>query len=134
MTPEFVGRWLSREAAREFLRFAAVGAAATIVHYVLMIALVEALGVSPVLATVCGFLVGALGSYSLHRRYTFAARPAFGKGLAKYLLVVAIGAVINAGIVAAFVAAGIHYMIGQVVATGLVLIWNFGAARAFVFR
>jgi putative flippase GtrA len=118
----------------QFLRFAAVGAVATTAHYALLIALTEWGGIDPVIATICGFFVGALVSYSLNRRFTFQTRPAYGKGLVKFLLVVAIGAAINAAIVAAFVSAGVHYMIGQVIATGLVLIWNFAAARFFVFR
>ena len=125
---------LERPVVRDFLRFAMVGALATAVHYSVLIAMTELGGVGPVPATICGFFAGALVSYILNRRYTFAAKPEFGKGLAKYLLVIAIGAVINAGIVAAFVGSGVHYMIGQVIATGIVLIWNFGAARAFVFR
>lgn len=134
MTPEFVQQLLGRAVVRDFLRFAAVGAVATVVHYAVLIAMTELGSADPVWATVCGFLVGALVSYTLNRLYTFAAKPAFGKGLAKYLLVIAIGAVINAGIVAAFVGAGFHYMIGQVIATGLVLIWNFAGARLLVFR
>lgn len=134
MKPEFVQQTLERPVVRDFLRFAMVGALATAVHYSVLIALTELGGVGPVFSTICGFFAGALVSYVLNRRYTFANKPQFGKGLAKYLLVIAIGAVINAGIVAAFVGSGVHYMIGQVIATGIVLIWNFGAARAFVFR
>jgi len=134
VTPEFVQQLMGRAVVRDFLRFAVVGAVATVVHYAVLIAMTEWGGASPVWATVCGFFVGALVSYNLNRRYTFATKPAFGKGLAKFLLVIGVGAVINAGIVAAFVSAGVHYMIGQVIATGLVLIWNFAASRYFVFR
>lgn len=134
MISEFVQRVMSRAVVRDFLRFAAVGAVATAVHYSVMIALAELGGMHPVWATVCGFAVGAVVSYVLNRRFTFAAKPAFGAGLAKFLVVIGIGAVINAGIVAAFVGAGVHYMIGQVIATGLVLIWNFAGARLLVFR
>lgn len=118
----------------QFLRFAAVGVVATAAHYALLLTLTELGGADPVFATICGFFLGALVSYSLNRRYTFATKPAFGKGLAKFLVVVGVGAVINAGIVAAFVNAGSHYMIGQVIATALVLIWNFAGARLLVFR
>ena len=134
MTPEFVRQLMNRAVVRDFLRFAAVGAVATLVHYSVLLGLAEGFGVGPVVATICGFFVGAVVSYNLNRRFTFATRPAYGRGLAKFLLVIGIGAVINAGIVAAFVAAGVHYMIGQVIATALVLIWNFAGARLLVFR
>jgi len=135
VTPEFVQQLLGRAVVRDFLRFAAVGAVATVVHYAVLIAMTEWGGASPVTATICGFFVGALVSYYLNRRYTFADKQTdFAKGLIKFLIVIGIGAVINAGIVAAFVSAGVHYMIGQVIATGLVLIWNFAGARLLVFR
>lgn len=118
----------------EVLRFAAVGAVATIVHYTLMIALKEGFGVGAVLASFLGFNLGAVVSYTLNRRFTFTSRPAFGQGLAKFLMVAAVGATINAGLVALLVRTGLHYMLAQVIATGIVFVWNFGAARFLVFR
>ena len=118
----------------QFLRFAAVGAVATAVHYTVMLALVELGGVNPVVATFCGFCCGAVVSYTLNRKFTFGVQPSFGRGFAKFLVVVGIGAVINAGIVWFLTHRGLHYMVAQVIATGLVLIWNFTSARLVVFR
>jgi putative flippase GtrA len=134
MTPEFVQQLLARAVVRDFLRFAAVGAVATAAHYAVMIALTELAGFNPVTATVCGFAVGAVVSYTLNRIYTFSVRPAFGRGLVKFLVVVGIGAVLNAAIVAFFIELRLHYMIAQVIATCVVLIWNFAGARLVVFR
>ena len=47
---------------------------------------------------------------------------------------IGIGAVLNAAIVAFFMRLGLHYMIAQVIATWVVLIWNFAGARLIVFR
>lgn len=134
MTPEFVQQLMARAVVRDFLRFAAVGAVATAAHYAVLIALAELAGVDPVPATVAGFAVGAVVSYTLNRRYTFAVRPAFMRGFVKFAVVIGVGAVLNAGIVALFIGLGLHYLIAQVIATGLVLIWNFAAARLVVFR
>jgi len=134
MTPEFVQQLLARAVVRDFLRFAAVGAVATAAHYAVLVALAELAGFDPVTATVCGFGVGAVVSYTLNRIYTFSVRPAYGRGLAKFLVVVGIGAVLNAAIVALFIRVGLHYMIAQVIATCVVLIWNFAGARLVVFR
>jgi putative flippase GtrA len=134
MTPEFLQHLLAREVVRDFLRFATVGAVATAAHYAVMIALTELGGMDPVAATVCGFAVGAVVSYTLNRRYTFAVRPAYMRGFVKFAIVIGIGAVLNAAIVAFFIRFGLHYMVAQVIATGLVLIWNFAAARLIVFR
>lgn len=118
----------------QFLRFAAVGAVATAVHYAILIALVQLAHVNPVLATACGFCIAAVVSYSLNRHFTFDHRPVFAHGLAKFLAVGAVGLALNAGIVALLIWQGLHYLVAQVIATGLVLIWNFGAARFVVFR
>lgn len=120
--------------ARQFLRFATVGAVATAAHYAVLIALAELAGVDPVAATVVGFGVGAVVSYTLNRRFTFETRPAYGRGLVKFLVVIGVGAALNAAIVAFLIGRGLHYMAGQVIATLLVLIWNFAASRLFVFR
>ncbi len=111
-----------------------VGAVATSAHYAVMIALVELAQVDPVVATVCGFGVGAVVSYTLNRRFTFETKPAYGRGLAKFLVVIAIGAVLNAGIVALLIGWGLHYMAAQVIATLIVLVWNFAGSRLVVFR
>jgi len=134
MTPELVQELLSRRIVRDFLRFAAVGAVATAAHYSVLIALKELAGMHPVWATVCGYGVGAVVSYTLNRIFTFEVKPAYGKGLLKFLGVIAIGGVLNAAIMAFFLQFGLHYLLAQLIATGLVLIYNFVAARYLVFR
>jgi putative flippase GtrA len=52
----------------------------------------------------------------------------------KFAIVIGIGAALNAAIVAFFIRSGLHYMIAQLIATGVVLIWNFAGARLVVFR
>lgn len=123
-----------RETFNQFLRFATVGAVATAAHYSVLIALKELAGVGPLIATTCGFGVGAVVSYSLNRIFTFATRPSYGRGLVKFLIVVGVGALLNVSIVAFFIEQGLHYLIAQLIATGIVLIWNFTGARLVVFR
>lgn len=118
----------------QFLRFAAVGAVATAVHYAVMFSLVELTGLSPVFATLFGFSAGAVVSYSLNRVFTFNHRPAFGRGFVKFFAVVGVGALLNAAIVWFLTQRGLYYVYAQFVATGLVLIWNFFSTRFVVFR
>ncbi|MES1199075.1 MAG: GtrA family protein [Pseudomonadota bacterium] len=134
MTPELINRLAAHEVSRQFLRFAAVGAVATAVHYSILVGLKEGLGVSPLVATTFGYGAGALISYTLNRRFTFDTKPAFTSGLLKFLAVVFIGALINGAIVAALIKAGLYYLLAQLIATALVLIWNFAASRLVVFR
>jgi putative flippase GtrA len=120
--------------ARQFSRFLAVGVAATAVHYGVLIALVEAWAVHPVLATTAGFVTAALLSYALNRRYTFDEQPAFGPGLLRYYAAVSMGLLLNASVMAALTGWGAHYVLAQIVASGVALVWNFLSARLVVFR
>jgi putative flippase GtrA len=119
---------------RDFLRFAMVGALAAAVHFSILVALKELAHWHPVWATLAGYAVGTAVSYTLNRAYTFSVKPAFGVGIVKYVIVIIVGAAINALIVWALVNAHIHYLLAQCVATGLVMIWNFLGSKLLVFR
>ncbi|WP_374569628.1 GtrA family protein [Phenylobacterium sp.] len=123
-----------RRLAHEFLRFASVGVVATVVHYSILISLVELAHAPLVAATSAGFAVAAAVSYTLNRRYTFSHQPHFGAGLFKFIAVGLVGLGLNALIVGGLARAGLPYLLAQVIATGTVLMWNFTAARYVVFR
>lgn len=125
---------LANRLLRQFLIFASVGVVATGVHYTILILLVEKAGIAPVAATTLGYLAGAVVSYTLNRRLTFEARPAVGSSFAKFLALGAMGAAMNAGIVAGLAALHAHYLLAQAAATCIVLFWNYFSARYFVFR
>jgi putative flippase GtrA len=118
----------------QFLRFAIVGTVAGVVQYAILIALVQLAHLNPVIGTACGFCVAAVVSYSLNRHFTFDHRPVFARGLMKFFVVGAVGLAINVGVVALLVALRVHYLVAQLVATAVALIWNYCAARFVVFR
>jgi putative flippase GtrA len=120
--------------ARQFSSFLAVGVATTAMHYGVLVALVEAWAINPVWATPAGFLAAALLSYLLNRRYTFDERPAFHSGLLKYYAAVSVGLGLNAGTMALLTGWGFYYVLAQIIASGVALVWNFFAARFVVFR
>ena len=119
---------------RQFFRFAMVGVVGTAAHYAILLIAVELLHLSPLIGAGAGFLTGLIASYILNRAWTFDARPAFGRGLATYTVVCAVGLGINVSIVALAVALGAHYMVGQVIATPIAMLWNFAGSRLIVFR
>lgn len=125
---------LSSPLLNQFLRFAAVGVVATAMHYAVLIALVEGPGWPTVPATTVGFFCGAMVSYGLNQWLTFDARPALLAGFGKFIAFGAVGAALNAAIVAGLTQLGLHYLLAQAMATGLVLFWNFFSSRVFVFR
>lgn len=135
VTPERLQDLVSHALVRQAGRFAAVGAIATATHYLILIALVELGHVQPVLATTIGYGVGIVVSYALNRRFTFTETSApVASSFAKYVLLYGVGAFLNGAIMAAVIGLGAPYLLAQVVATALVLFWNFLGARYIVFR
>lgn len=77
--------WIKKMGPERFSRFALVGGLATLVHFGIMMLLVEA-GIAPLLSTATGALLGALASYILQRRFAFRSRRAHGDCLPGYVL------------------------------------------------
>src|ERR1700741_4351993 len=124
---------LKRVAIREFLRFAAMAELRTVINSPAFIFLLEVAHQPLIPSTSVGFTLGAIVSYSLNRRITFRHQPHFGRGLVKFVSLGAVGFGLNSLIVAAFVHAGVQYILAQMTATGIILVWNFLVSRLLIF-
>jgi putative flippase GtrA len=121
--------------AAQFTMFSAVGGVAAIGHYGTLIALSELAGASPVPASLAGFVVGGIISYLLNYRFTFRSTKQHREALAKFLVVAAMGFVLNGATMWLLTdRANLHYLPAQLIATGLVLIWTFSCNRIWTFR
>lgn len=120
---------------RQFIRFASVGVIGTLSHYTTLVILVEAVTLGPVPASAIGFVVGAFVNYYLNRVYTFQSSIPHINGLPKFLAVAVAGAILNVSIMTlAITYFSIHYLVVQVIATGVVLAWNFLGNRLWTFE
>ena len=100
----------------------------------LLATLVEGLRVGAVAASSCGAVAGALVNYALNYRYTFRSTRPHRESLAKFAVVSAAGIVLNALVVAVGTTTfGWHYLVAQIVATGVVLGSAFAINRAWTF-
>ena len=108
-----------------FVRFSLVGGVATAIQYALLVLLVRGLGMAPTPASSLGFVLSAGANYLLNYRFTFQSDRPHGPAAAKFGLLAGMGLIINAAIMRLIVGAGVHYLIAQLCATGVVLIWNF---------
>jgi putative flippase GtrA len=118
-----------------FIRYAMVGAVGTLVHYLVLLTLVERVGVPPTVATTVGFSAGAVVNYFLNIRITFRSDRPHREALPRFVAVAAGGMLLNAGIVA--LGANLfrlHYMIPQVCATAIVVFCTFCANRVWTFQ
>ena len=121
-------------ASHQFLVFATIGAIGTSGHYAVLILLVQVLHVEPVSATTLGFVVGALINYALNYRITFKSNKKHREALTKFLVVAGLGAVANGAIMSLGVNTfDMHYLIIQLPATCIVLVFNFMANKYWTF-
>ena len=120
---------------REFVKFTGVGFVSAVGHYGLLIALVQVAKVSAVPASAAGALLGAWINYKLNYRYTFRSTRRHREAVLRFALVAAVGLVLNTLFMWVGVELiGLHYLLSQVVTTGLVMIWSFGANRYWTFQ
>lgn len=119
---------------KQFLRFAAVGVLATLSTYISLILLVEVWHMNVIGASVFGYIVGIIVNYALNYGFTFGSTRGHHILVPKFLVVMSIGLLLNIGIMSLGVNwIGVHYVIAQLAAVAVVLIWSFTANRFWVF-
>ncbi|MBT8070656.1 MAG: GtrA family protein [Gammaproteobacteria bacterium] len=118
----------------QFVRFTLVGITATLSTYAVLILLVEVFRLSPILASIIGYLVGIVVNYKLNYGFTFRSSNRHHILFPKFLIVMLVGLLLNVLIM--FIGMnwlGIHYILSQLVAVAFVLTWSFVANRFWVF-
>jgi putative flippase GtrA len=127
----------SRPYPRQFRQFAAYGLSglmAAVAHYGMLIGLVEFGGVTPVPATLAGFVAGAIVSYGFNRWLTFEATRSHGEAGWRFGLIAAGGFVLTGALMHVFVTrAGLPYLPMQLVTTLIVMVFTFAGHKFFSF-
>jgi putative flippase GtrA len=119
---------------RQLARYAAVGAFATAVHYLVLATCVELLGWPAFAGAGTGAVVGAQLAYAGNRWFTFAHRGAVAASWPRFQFTALAGALLSMAVVALGVRLGLHYLIAQMAATALALLMTFAVNRAWTFR
>ncbi len=119
---------------RHFLRYTAVGAVATALHYALLVWCVEGFGWPAWLASGFGAGVGAQLAYVGNRWFTFAHRGDLRASWPRFQATALVGAALGMAVVALGVRVGLHYVLAQALATGLSLVLTFAVNRLWTFR
>ncbi|WP_250461793.1 GtrA family protein [Microbulbifer litoralis] len=122
--------WLLQQ---RFVRFAAVGAAATLMQFFLLASFVELLSFNKVLASSASFSLSAGVNYWLNYHFTFASQASHRQTLPKFVLVALVGLAVNTGSFALFVVF-LHYLPAQCIATGITLLSNFTLHQYWIYR
>lgn len=129
---------------QRFMRFAVVGVTGTLVDFVLLVVLRELLGLPVLIANTLSYSAGIVNNFTLNRLWTF--KEARSKGVwvqfGQFFAVSTAGLLLNNAIVllldtslgALFNAPESGYLVAKVVATGVVLVWNFLINRYWTFN
>ncbi len=118
--------------AKQFMRYAGVGAIGTVGHYAVYIALVN-LGLGVPSSSAAGFVIGALINYWLNYHYTFKSEQPHRHAASKFFIVALVGLVLNTLIVFVLHRLQWHYLLAQAMATLIVLVLNFAVNRHWTF-
>lgn len=118
----------------QFFRYGAAGAAGTAIHYATLVALVQLARAPVVAASTSGAVAGAVVNYVVNHRWTFPGIRNHAQSLPRFATVALVGLATNATVLALLTSvAGAHYLVGQAVATGVVLVAGYFANRAWTF-
>ena len=132
--PMDAGRLDRRGSPRTLLRFLCVGGSATALQYALLVALVQGLGLAPVVASTLAYAVSAAYNYFASHAFTFRSRRAHRSAMPRFVLVSAVGIVLNAAVVwMCFDQFHLHYLGAQVAATIVTLCWNYLVSLRWTF-
>jgi putative flippase GtrA len=138
----FATRISSKELQR-FTRFLRVGAVGTFLDFSLL-SLLKALGLPTLVANSASFIVGVVNNFTWNRLWTFAEvkQADWQRQLAQFVLVSLVGLALNNAIVllletplgSLFGQPDYGYLPAKVIATGVVVFWNYFANRYWTFN
>jgi len=119
---------------QQIIAFTGVGVVAAIVHYGLLLGLVELGGWHPVVATLVGYIGGGLVSYWLNRTHTYASDRPHSEAGWRFALVAGVGFLITFAVMSSLVVRlALPYFPSQIATTLVVLVWSFLAHKYWSF-
>jgi putative flippase GtrA len=117
---------------KQFSRFFIVGAVSALIQFSILISLVEFFFIKPIWASTSGYIAGALINYTLNHYFTFKSSLSHKKSLLRFTLNSLFGLFLNFALMKIFLIY-YSYILSQVLASGIVLFWNFLIHRYWTF-
>jgi putative flippase GtrA len=120
----------------KFFKFGLVGVSGVVVDFGVTWLLKEQLRLNKYVANSAGFGCAVVSNYVLNRIWTFhSSDPHVGLQFAKFAIVALIGLGMNNGIIFWLTERrGVTFYPAKLMATGVVMLWNFGANYLFTFH
>lgn len=121
---------------QQIIKFGLIGVIATLIDFAVLTGLVEIFGVHYLVSAAVGFLVANVFNYLFSMRYVFESRFTKEERNKEFLLFVLLsvfGLAFNQLFMWLFVEiVGLYYLIGKVLATGFVMLWNFISRKLWI--
>ncbi len=119
----------------QLAKFGVVGVLATLIDFVVLIALTELGGWDPVLSAAVSFVVSVVFNYVASMRFVFTRREDLGRAeeLVIFVALSVVGLLINEALMWLGTSAlSLNYVLVKVVATALVMLWNFCSRKRWL--
>ena len=119
----------------QIIKFVIVGGIATIIDFVVLIILKEIFGMKPVFANIISFTVSVIYNYIASIKWVFDVDKDQNKK--KQFIIFVVLSIIGLGINTIIIwlcddVLGIYYLIGKILATGIVMVFNFITRKIFL--
>ena len=127
---------MSNELIWKFFKFGVVGFTGLLVDFGITWLLKERLKLNAYLASSTGFTCAVINNFLLNRIWTFENHdPEVAVQFGKFAVVSAVGLVLNNSIIYLLKERfGFNFYVAKLVATAVVLLWNFWSNMQFTFR
>ena len=118
-----------------FVKYSIVGGIAAVVDFSILFILTDFLNVYYLISATISFIISALTNYFLNRKWTFRSNDKKRKQLPVFFTITSIGLVLNNSIMFFLVERlFLWYIWAKVIATAVVLIWNFLGNKYLTFN
>ncbi len=120
---------------RQFSSFFWIGLLVVCVHYGTLIFLVEISKLAVLPATLVGYVFGGIVSYLLNRHHTFKTDRPHEEASWRFVAVAGVGFLLTSIFMWLFYETlHVPYLLAQLITTGCVMLWSFGAHKFWTFR
>ena len=124
-----------KQLVSQFMKFGIVGVIAFVIDYGLLVLLTEVFSINYLVSATISFTASVVFNYAASMRYVFTHKEGMSRRREFVIFVVlsVIGLVINNVCMWAGVEQfGIHYLVTKIVATAIVMVWNFVTRKIFL--
>ncbi len=128
-------RHLRHPIVAQFIKFGLVGVSNTLLTFAVYTLLLKVFDVWYIAASAIGFAVGAVNGFLLNHSWTFRGHAGGSLAPLRWVVVQGCGLLVNLAVIYAAVdGLGLDKLLGQAIATAIVVVLTFFANRAWTFR